>query len=150
MTLPTGAAPRHASAPSGLPTADEAVAHTLLNCLLREVSGPEHQSAVADGRLLVRLPRCGVLLRVALRRTSLLGAHRFTGPVTELREGAWTEIGWRRLADRAHAELSLRTGAPNEEFLEQVAASHRGVRAALAAGPRPAAAGRHRTYLASE
>ena len=33
-----------------LPTADEAVAHTLLNCLLREVSGPEHQTAVADGQ----------------------------------------------------------------------------------------------------
>ncbi|GHB01393.1 IucA/IucC family protein [Streptomyces chryseus] len=150
MTLPTGAAPRRASAPRGLPTADEAVAHTLLNCLLREVSGPEHQTAVAAGRLLVRLPRCGVLLRVALRRTSLLGAHRFTGPVTERRGGAWTEIGWRRLADCAHAELSLRTGAHNEEFLEQVASSHRGVRAALAAGPRPAVAGRHRTYLASE
>ncbi|OEJ28330.1 iron transporter [Streptomyces agglomeratus] len=151
MTLPTGAAPRHASAPRGLPTADEAVAHTLLNCLLREVSGPEHQSAVAAGRLLLRLPRCGVLLRVALRRTSLLGAHRFTGPVSEQRaDGAWTEVGWRRLADHAHAELSLRTGVHNDEFLEQVASSHRGVRAALAAGPRPAAADPRLTYLASE
>ncbi|MGW7053246.1 IucA/IucC family protein [Streptomyces sp. NPDC054887] len=150
MTLPTGASPRHASAPRGLPTADEAVAHTLLNCLLRELSGPEHQTAVSDGRLLLRLPRCGVLLRVALRRTSLLGAHRFTGPVTERRGDAWTEVDWRRLAGYAHAELSLRTGVRNEEFLEQVASSHRGVRAALAAGPRPRPEGRHRTYLASE
>ncbi|MET9514530.1 IucA/IucC family protein [Streptomyces sp. NPDC002994] len=151
MTLPTGAAPRHSSAPRGLPTADEAVAHTLLNCLLREVSGPEHQTAVADGRLLLRLPRCGVLLRVALRRTSLLGAHRFTGPVTEQRDGGtWAEVGWRRLAGYAQAELSLRTGVRNEEFLEQITSSHQGVRAALAAGPRPAAADRHLSYLASE
>ncbi|MGX1881622.1 IucA/IucC family protein [Streptomyces sp. NPDC055287] len=150
MTLPTGAAPRHASAPRGLPTADEAVTHTLLNCLLREVSGPEHQTAVAGGRLLLRLPRCGVLLRITLRRTSLLGAHRFSGPVTEQRGGAWTEVGWRRLADYAHTELSLRTGLRNEEFLEQISSSHRGVSAALAAGPRPAAADRHGSYLASE
>jgi len=47
--------------------ADHVVAHTLLNCLLREVSGPEHQTVVADGHLRLRLPRCGVLLRVALK-----------------------------------------------------------------------------------
>ncbi|MFD5427677.1 IucA/IucC family protein [Streptomyces sp. NPDC127084] len=121
---------------AGLPTADEAVAHTLLNCLLREVSGPERQTAVIDGHLLVRLPCRGVLLRVALRRTSLLGAHRFTGPVTEQSDGqgsgGWQETGWRRLAEHIHAELSLRTGG-NDEFLAQVASSHRGVSAALAA-----------------
>ena len=100
------------------------VAHTLLNCLLREVSGPEHQTAVADGRLLLRLPRRGVLLRVALRRTSLLGAHRFTGPVSEQRDGGWTEVDWRRLAAYTHDELWLRTGLRNEEFLEQIASSH--------------------------
>ena len=68
--------PPASTTPDRLPTADEAVAHTLLNCLLRELSGPEHQTAVADGHLLLRLPRRGVLLRVALRRTSLLGAHQ--------------------------------------------------------------------------
>ncbi|MGW6023659.1 IucA/IucC family protein [Streptomyces sp. NPDC055099] len=152
MSLPTGtfAAPSATSAapgpapvavaraaPTRLPGADEAVTHTLLNCLLREVSGPEHQTAVVDGDLLLRLPRRGVLLRVALRRTSLLGAHRFTGPVTEQRDGTWVEVDWPRLAEYTHAELSLRTGVSNEEFLEQVASSHQGVSAAIAARPAP-------------
>ncbi|MGX1759218.1 IucA/IucC family protein [Streptomyces lydicus] len=121
------------AAPAALPTADQAVAHTLLNCLLREVSGPEHQTAVDHGRLLLRLPRRGVLLRVALRRTSLLGAHRFTGPVSEQTADGWAEVGWRRLAEYVHAELSLRTGVDNEEFLAQIASSHQAVSAALAA-----------------
>ncbi|MEV7891336.1 IucA/IucC family protein [Streptomyces sp. NPDC002817] len=116
-----------------LPTADDVVAHTLLNCLLREVSGPEHQSVVTDGRLLLRLPRRGVLLRVTLRRTSLLGAHRFTGPVQEQRGGDWAELDWRRLAEYTHDELSLRTGVRNEEFLEQIASSHEAVTTALTA-----------------
>ncbi|MEO3975032.1 IucA/IucC family protein [Streptomyces sp. CAU 1734] len=141
-----------AGPPAKLPTPDEAVAHTLLNCLLREVSGPEHQTAVVGRHLLLRLPRRGVLLRVGLRRTSLLGSHRFTGPVTEQSGRGWTELEWRRLAEYTHAELSLRTGARNDEFLPQIDATHRGVSAALAAhGHRT-----HRpgdpltTYLASE
>ncbi|MFE9661055.1 IucA/IucC family protein [Streptomyces sp. NPDC005955] len=136
--------PRTAAPVPDLPGADLAVAHTLLNCLLREVSGPERQASVIGDHLLLRLPRLGVLLRVALRRTSLLGAHRFTGPVTErLARGGedtgdgWSEVDWLRLAEYTRAELSLRTGAHNDEFLSQVGASHRGVRAALAA-PRPA------------
>ncbi|MFD5733508.1 IucA/IucC family protein [Streptomyces sioyaensis] len=144
------------AAPSGLPTADQAVAHTLLNCLLREVSGPEHQTAVDDGRLLIRLPRRGVLLRVALRRTSLLGAHRFTGPVSEQTDGGWAEVGWRQLAEYAHAELSLRTGVHNEEFLAQIASSHQAVSAALASRVEGPAAGEYTAedwqaaYVASE
>lgn len=148
-------APVAGAAPTRLPTADEAVTHTLLNCLLREVSGPEHQTAVVDGDLLLRLPRRGVLLRVALRRASLLGAHRFTGPVTEQRDGAWVEVDWPRLAEYTRAELSLRTGVSNEEFLEQIASSHEGVSAAIAADRRPAPATQsapkwHADYLASE
>lgn len=130
------AAPRAFAAasavPAGLPTADEAVVHTLLNCLLRELSGPEHQTAVADGHLLLWLPRRGVLLRAALRRTSLLGAHRFTGPVREQQDGGWAEVGWRRLAEYVRDELGLRTDVRNEEFLEQVESSHQAVHAALA------------------
>ncbi|MGF0176596.1 IucA/IucC family protein [Streptomyces sp. Marseille-Q5077] len=142
----------HPLARADLPTADEAVAHTLLNCLLREVSGPERQCVVTDGRLLLRLPRRGVLLRVALRRTSLLGAHRFTGPVREQRGSAWAEVDWRRLAEYTHDELSLRTGVRNEEFLEQIASSHEAVDTALATMP----SAHHPTddrlsaYLASE
>ncbi|MFI5555469.1 IucA/IucC family protein [Streptomyces sp. NPDC051738] len=136
-----------------LPTADEAVAHTLLNCLLREVSGPEHQTVVTDGRLLLRLPRRGVLLRVALRRTSLLGAHRFTGPVSEQQGGDWSEVDWRRLAEYTHDELSLRTGVRNEEFLEQIASSHEAVSTTLAITRGPSATAsddRLSAYLASE
>jgi siderophore synthetase component len=123
----------HSLTTAALPTADEAVAHTLLNCLLREVSGPEHETAVVNGYLLLRLPRRGVLLRVALRRTSLLGAHRFTGAVQEQGARGWTEVDWRRLADQVQQELTLRTGIRNDEFLNQLASSHDGVATALAA-----------------
>ncbi|WP_329223156.1 iron transporter [Streptomyces sp. NBC_01485] len=145
--------PGSTAAPAGLPSADEAVAHTLLNCLLREVSGPEHQTVVDDGSLLLRLPRRGVLLRVALRRTSLLGAHRFTGAVAEQGdEGGWSEVDWRRLAAYVHDELSLRTGVRNEEFLEQIASSHEAVTTTLAAASREGHApeGRLSAYLESE
>ncbi|MDX3311525.1 IucA/IucC family protein [Streptomyces sp. NPDC054884] len=134
--------------PAELPDADTTVAHTLLNCLLREVSGPEHQTAASDGHLLLRLPRAGVLLRVALRRTSLLGAHRFAGPVHEQRDGAWERIDWRRLAEHVQDELSLRTGVRNDEFLGQIASSHQAVTAALAA--RATGTVHQDTYLASE
>ncbi|WP_409061387.1 IucA/IucC family protein [Streptomyces sp. SYP-A7185] len=164
MSLPTGtfaapsasapaalvaAAPAAGATPTRLPDADQAVTHTLLNCLLREVSGPEHQTAVVDGDLLLRLPRRGVLLRVALRRASLLGAHRFTGPVTEQRDGVWVEVDWPRLAEYTHAELSLRTGVSNEEFLEQIASSHQGVSAALAARRAARSSGQAPTWPAS-
>ncbi|TVL90672.1 IucA/IucC family siderophore biosynthesis protein [Streptomyces sp. SAJ15] len=117
---------------------DHVVAHTLLNCLLREVSTPERHTTVLDGRLLLRLPHSDTVLRVALRRTSLIGAHRFSGPVTERRDAGWAELGWRELAERIDGELRLRTGAANDEFLEQVAASHAGVSAALDLADRPA------------
>ncbi|MDH6108957.1 siderophore synthetase component [Kitasatospora sp. MAP12-15] len=133
-------------APRELPTPDEAVAHTLLNCLLREVSGPERQTAVTAGRLLIRLPRRGVLLRVALRRTSLLGAHRFRGPVYEEVADGWRELDWRELAEHAQGELTLRTGVGNKEFLAQLASSHQGIATALAGRPAPGA----ERYLESE
>ncbi|WP_149182259.1 IucA/IucC family protein [Streptomyces sp. TRM49041] len=144
------------AATAGLPTADAVVAHTLLNCLLREVSGPEHETAVSEGRLLLRLPRRGVRLRIALRRTSLLGAHRFAGPVLEdAGGGTWQPVGWRRLAEYVRDELSLRTGVRNDEFLDQVASSHQAVSAALAVraeapGPQTTTGDGLATYLASE
>ncbi|MEU8826331.1 IucA/IucC family protein [Streptomyces sp. NPDC048636] len=144
--------PSSPSAPAtAVARADEVAAHTLLNCLLREVSGPEHQTAVADGQLRLRLPRCGVLLRVGLRRTSLIGAHRFTGPVSEQRDGTWTEVTWRDLAELIHRELHLRTGVRNDEFLDQVASSHAGMTAALEDREKTTAgAPEDDAYLASE
>nr|WP_225830253.1 IucA/IucC family protein [Streptomyces sp. NK08204] len=104
-------------------TADAVTAHTLLNCLIREVSAPEHQVTVDDDHLLLRLPRRGVLLRSRLRRASLIGAHRFHGPVQRLDDDAWVTVGWRELAGYIRDELELRTGVTNEEFLTQVADS---------------------------
>ncbi|WP_457031478.1 IucA/IucC family protein [Kitasatospora sp. P5_F3] len=124
-------------APTTLPTADQAVAHTLLNCLLREVSGPEHQTAIVDGRLHLRLPRRGVALRIELRRTSLTGAHRFIGPVFEEGPDGARELGWRELAEHVQAELTLRTGVRNEEFLTQLASSRAGVAHGLDRRPAP-------------
>ncbi|WP_327682717.1 IucA/IucC family protein [Kitasatospora sp. NBC_00458] len=120
-----------------LPTADHAVTHTLLNCLLREVSAPEHQTAVTGGRLLIRLPRRGAQLRIALRRTSLLGAHRFSGPVEEERTDGWAELNWHELARYVQGELELRTGTVNDEFLPQLTSSHQAVRTALTDRPEP-------------
>lgn len=146
----SGSGPDTATPPPALPSADDAVAHTLLNCLVREVSGPEGQAAVAGGRLTLRLPHRGVTLRVALRRASATGAHRFTGPVSEQGEGGWTPLSWQRLAEHVHAELTLRSGVVNDEFLAQLAAGHRAVRTALAAPGRTHGSGPLSVYLASE
>ncbi len=129
--MPTSPAPSRPA--SALPTADHVVAHTLLNCLLREVCGPEHGTAIDDGHLLLRLPAGGVRLRVAVRRTSLLGAHRFTGPVSACVDGHWTVVDWRALGGYVRRELNARTGAANEEFADQLASSHAGVAAGLTA-----------------
>ncbi|MFE1879368.1 IucA/IucC family protein [Streptomyces diastatochromogenes] len=112
-------------------TADHVTTHTLLNCLIREVSGPEHQVTVHNGHLLVRLPRRGLLLRAVLRRASLIGAHRFSGPAERHEDGAWTAIGWRELAAYVQDELELRTGTANEEFPLQVTDSRETIRTIL-------------------
>jgi siderophore synthetase component len=112
-------------------TADAVTAHTLLNCFVREVSAPERQATVADGHLLVRMPRRDVRLRAALRRVSLIGAHRFSGPAQRYDGAAWVPVGWRELAGYISDELELRTGVGNEEFLGQVADSHETIRAVL-------------------
>ncbi len=129
MTAPTDVAASGAPAQ----TADTVTAHTLLNCLIREVASPERQVTVADGHLLVRLARSGVLLRVPLRRVSLIGAHRFSGPVELHADAAWSPLGWHQLAVLVRDELTLRKGTDNEEFLDQVSASHGTVRATLEA-----------------
>jgi siderophore synthetase component len=135
-----------------LPSPGDAVAHTLVNCLLREMAQPTGNAPVAGGFVTLRLPRSGVELRVAVRRVSLLGAHRLRGPVlvrTSPEQG-WSPVGWRQLAEHVRDELAAGTGAANDEFLAQVEASHRGVAASLALPrPRPAS-DPHTRYLASE
>ncbi|MEU5312660.1 IucA/IucC family protein [Streptomyces sp. NPDC021562] len=121
----------HAPAAEPARTADLVTAHTLLNCLVREVSAPEHQVTVVDDHLLLRLPRRGLLLRAALRRTSLIGAHRFRGPVQRLDGDAWVSVDWRELAACIQDELEQRTGLANEEFLGQVADSRETIRVVL-------------------
>lgn len=116
-------------------TADTVTAHTLLNCLIREVSAPEHQVTIDHGHLLLRLPRRHLLLRARLRRVSLIGAHRFHGPVQRFEDGAWATVGWRELADSVQNELELRTGIANEEFLAQVADSRETIRTSLEQRP---------------
>ena len=128
-------------------TADVVSAHTLLNCLIREVSAPEHQVTVERDHVLLRLPRCDIVLRVRLRRVSLIGAHRFTGPAQRRDGASWTTVGWRELAGYVQDELELRTGIANEEFVPQVADSHRTIRTILehrATDPAPD------EYIASE
>ncbi|MGW4910792.1 IucA/IucC family protein [Streptomyces sp. NPDC004270] len=112
-------------------TADAVTAHTLLNCLVREVSAPEHQVTVDHDHLLLRLPRRDLLLRVRLRRVSMIGAHRFQGPVQRLHDDAWATVDWRELAGYVREELELRTGTANDEFLDQVADSHETIRTTL-------------------
>lgn len=112
-------------------TADTVTVHTLLNCLIREVSAPEHQVTVDQDHLLLRLPRRHLLLRARLRRISLIGAHRFHGPVQRFEDDAWVTVSWRELAGYVQNELELRTGIANEEFLAQVADSRETIRTAL-------------------
>ncbi|HWC82556.1 MAG TPA: IucA/IucC family protein [Pseudonocardiaceae bacterium] len=128
--------------------AEDVVAHTLLNCYLREMAQPERQAVLDGDTLRIRLPRTDVLLSVAVRRAALSGAHRFTGPALLANGTDWTELGWRRLAELLAEELRRATGVANEEFLDQVAGSH-AVTRTLLRNPRPVVEPDQR-YLESE
>ncbi|HEY3631424.1 MAG TPA: IucA/IucC family protein [Jatrophihabitantaceae bacterium] len=138
-----------AACPSTCATADDVTTHTLLNCLVREVSGPEGQLTLDGHHLIIRLPRRDVLLRARVRRRSMTGAHRFEGAAQELQRGCWTDAGWRRVAGLVAEELGLRTGEPNREFVDQVVESHTAMAAGLAARE-PGVAIDALDYLASE
>jgi siderophore synthetase component len=116
-------------------TADEVTAHTLLNCLLREVCGPQRQVRIADGYVLLRLPRYDRSLRVRLRRAALTGAHRFSGGVQALGPAGWQPWTAGQLAEAIAAELTLADGSPNEEFADQVSASRELMRHVLTNRP---------------
>jgi hypothetical protein len=141
---------------TAIPPVDDVVAHTLLNCLLRELSLPEGQADVVGDHLVVRLPRADQVLRVRLRRQSRTGAHRFTGPA-QVPEGA-DGRGWRAISSAAllkllEDELGLRSGRPNDELCEQVCSSAQAMQALRASRPAEAdapAGGPTEIWLASE
>lgn len=133
--------------------AAEASAHNLVTCLLRELCGPAHQVGFTEDRLVFRLPGLDVVLRVRLRRRSVSGRHRFTGPVERLTAGAWEPLDVAALAAMTAAELERHHPAANPEFVGQVRASEHAIARALthrAAHPAGAPAGPLGRYLASE
>lgn len=155
--MPRQTASPHETAPQDRPgesqarlVPDDVVSHTLLNCLVREVSSPERQTVVDGDHLLVRLPRCGELVRVAVRRHSPSGGHRLRGPAQRWSGDRWEPLGWEALARLVAEELGLRTGTDNPEFVAQVRSSREAVaRAHAVARPAPATTWRER-YLESE
>ena len=143
-TAPTLSAPPLSSAlpPStdlprfmAVPPVDDVVAHTLLNCLLRDLSLPEEQAEVVGSHLVVRLPRADRVLRVRLRRQSRTGSHRFTGPAQVPDGASWRAISSSALLDLLEKELELLTGHPNDELREQVASSARAMAAVRTSRP---------------
>jgi siderophore synthetase component len=102
---------------------------SLLNCLVREVSRPEEQALESDGHLVVRLARSDRLLRLGTTRKSAGPSPRLAG-TAELRHGeTWQPVGWAELSALIAAELTLATGAPNDEFAAQVRDSHAAITA---------------------
>lgn len=103
--------------------ADLASAHGLLGCLVREVAGPDSQTVLSDGYLLVHLAHISVHLRARVARVSAVAMHRFEGPVELLATGKWAPIDLEELASLTTDELTARTGIANPEFKDQVCAS---------------------------
>jgi len=139
-----------AARPSTCATADDVTTHTLLNCLIREVSGPEGQLTYDGSHLVIRLPRRDLVLRIRVRRTSLIGAHRFGGPAQTRAADGWANVTWRRLAELIAQELELRSGETNHEFVDQVAESQAAMSAVLTARPASDPGSDQLDYLASE
>jgi len=137
---------------------DTLTAQALLNCLVREVSGPEEQTWEAGGHLMIRLARSDRLLRVTARRPSAGLGPRLTGEARIRRDDSWQPVGWEQLARLIAEELTLATAEPNDEFAGQVRSSHEALtaimraREAAGAGAQEASLGdpRFDRYLASE
>jgi siderophore synthetase component len=112
---------------------DTLTAQALLNCLVREVSGPEEQAWESGGHLMVRLARSDRLLRATLRRPSSGLGPRLTGEVQLPHGNSWHPIGWEQLAGLIADELTLVTGTCNPEFAAQVRSSHAAITAIMQA-----------------
>jgi siderophore synthetase component len=112
----------------------------LLNCLIREVSGPEDQLLAEDqaraderGYVAIRLPRSAVRLRARTRRPSGGIGPRLDGHCEVLDGGSWRRVDSAELATLIAAELTLASGAGNEEFVRQVGDSQAALAAIIAA-----------------
>ena len=112
---------------------DTLTAQSLLNCLVREVSGPEEQVREDDGQLIVRLARSDRLLRLGTRRRSAGPGPRLTGDAAIRLGDSWQPVGWAELTPLIAAELTLATGVANDEFAAQVRGSHASIAAILRA-----------------
>ncbi|MBQ1034171.1 IucA/IucC family siderophore biosynthesis protein, partial [Micromonospora sp. C97] len=118
--------------------ADLAAAHTVFGCLLRELAPPGDTPTVVDGAVRLLLRHLDVTVRCAVARASAIGAHRYTGPVQrDIGGERWADLDADGLAALVAAELTIRTGLANDEFVEQVRASRDTVARLLA--DRPAA-----------
>jgi siderophore synthetase component len=142
-------------------TPDTLGCQALLNCLIREVSGPEEQVREEDGQLFIMLARSDVPLRAELRRPSAGIGPRFTGHVQARCAASspgpglgsrWRTIGAAELARLIAAELTMASGVANEEFAAQVTDSHAASVAILGARRPPVLPGGDRVagFLASE
>jgi siderophore synthetase component len=133
---------------------DTLTAQALLNCLVREVSAPEEQVWETGRHLMVRLARSDQLLRVTALRPSAGLGPRLTGEAQMRRDDSWHPVGWEELARLIAQELTLATGAPNDEFTTQVRVSHAAIAAIMRArGAVPGVSvsdARFERYLASE
>ena len=110
-------------------------AHTLFGCVVRELAWPEGETVADGAHLVVTLTGSGQTLRARLRRTSTVGAHRFTGPVRHYGADGWTPLDLTGLAELVAAELAARTGVANDEFAAQVIASGTALADLLATRP---------------
>jgi siderophore synthetase component len=109
----------------------------LLNCLVREVSGPAGNVLADDSDwVILRLEKSGKDLRARLLRPMSnvsrgTSEPRFTGQVRD-REG---DVDWRGLLALVDAELTAITGASADHLLGQIEASHALIEEALLRRP---------------
>ncbi len=118
--------------------ADAVTSIALLNCLVREVSGPAGNVFPDDAPdwVILRLEKSGNDLRARLLRPMSnvsrgTSEPRFTGEV----HGPDGDLGWRELLALVDAELTAITGASADHLLGQIEASNGLIRDALRQRP---------------
>ena len=104
--------------------ADDLTALALLNCVIREVSGPTGQVREDGPHVVIELPRTGRTLRAAVRRPAL-GEPRLTGRV-EHADGdrGWAVLPWDQVAAAVDAELGADSPGSGSPLTAEITASH--------------------------